>query len=248
MGVLCAVFGGVAWWTVPRSSETRGGGNVREKLRRFDLLGALLATAGVAMVTAGLTLVGLVRDGWRTPYILVLLIVGVLALVCFVFWEADIEHPLMPLKIWKDRNFSLLVAILSLCFCGFSGNLLWLCLIWQRIEHNTPLLVDANGRKTSPCSSQWDLHRNHRRDDDASCWEQDIPDARCFRVCDLQHVAKCRLGAYHLLGVEFPGSDLDDSWSRLSVHCDECVCVEPPSHRAAVIREWYLDYHVSLFE
>lgn len=143
LGVLCAIFGGVAWWVVPRDVEARSSVGRMENLKCFDLLGVMLAIAGVAMVTACLTLSGLATNGWRTPYILVLLTVGILALVCFILWEGHFDHPLMPLGIWKDRNFSLLVAILSLCFCGFSGNLLWLCLIWQRIELNTPLLVDA---------------------------------------------------------------------------------------------------------
>ncbi|KAK5268756.1 hypothetical protein LTR40_014248, partial [Exophiala xenobiotica] len=47
----------------------------------------------------------------------------------------------MPLKVWKDRNFSLVVSVLLLGFYGFSGNLFWLTLMWQRIHHVSPLMV-----------------------------------------------------------------------------------------------------------
>ena len=143
LAVLSAIATLIACLTVPKDSESRIDGFSVKKFQHFDLLGALLATTGIATVTASLTLAGLAAHGWRTPYILVLLILGMLALICFVFWEDRFRTPLMPLSVWKDRNFSLLVAVLSLCFCGFAGNLLWLCLMWQRIQHNTPLLVDA---------------------------------------------------------------------------------------------------------
>lgn len=46
-------------------------------------------------------------DGWKSAHIIAMLIVGCLFLVGFVFWESYWEHPLMPLHVWRDRNFSL---------------------------------------------------------------------------------------------------------------------------------------------
>lgn len=129
--------------TVPEDIVSKVNRSSSVTVKQFDLISALLASSGIAMITVSLTLAGLASHGWRIPHILVLLILGLLVLALFVFRQGRSEHPLMPLKIWADKNFSLLVTILSLCFCGFAGNLLWLCLLWQRVENNTPLLVDA---------------------------------------------------------------------------------------------------------
>lgn len=143
LAVISAIFSVIAYMTVPRDIESSVHKMGKRVLKQFDLVSALLATSGIAMITISLTSAGLASHGWRTPHVLVLLILGLLILTCFVFWQGRCDYPLMPLSIWTDKNFSLLVTILSLCFCGFAGNLLWLCLLWQRIENNTPLLVDA---------------------------------------------------------------------------------------------------------
>ncbi len=35
-----------------------------------------------------------------------MLIIGILLLAAFVYWEKIYANPLMPLHIWKDRNFT----------------------------------------------------------------------------------------------------------------------------------------------
>ncbi len=46
-------------------------------------------------------------DGWRTPYVIVMLLLGVLLIGAFIYWEHIFSRPLMPLFIWKDKNFCL---------------------------------------------------------------------------------------------------------------------------------------------
>lgn len=81
-------------------------------------------------------------------------------IAAFIWWQGVFKHPLMPLYIWKDKNFSLvnklldlyrrpltdypqLVVTLCLGFLGFSGNAFWLCLYYQVVEDNTPLSIAA---------------------------------------------------------------------------------------------------------
>ena len=139
--VIYAFFTLAAWWTVPPDAEQSVGGFNRETLAQFDFLGAFLAVTGIAFFTASLTLAGDAPNGWRTSYVIALLILGVLMIVGCVYWQSIFKHPLMPLSIWKDRNFSLLVSILFLGFYGFSGNLFWISLVWQRIAGEAPLIV-----------------------------------------------------------------------------------------------------------
>lgn len=45
--------------------------------------------------------------GWRTSYVLVLLLLGIALMGSFIGWEGWCKYPAMPLRIWRDRNFSL---------------------------------------------------------------------------------------------------------------------------------------------
>jgi hypothetical protein len=45
--------------------------------------------------------------GWKTPHVLVLLIVGVLLIAVFIVWEIKYPHSMIDMNIWKDRDFSL---------------------------------------------------------------------------------------------------------------------------------------------
>jgi len=101
----------------------------------------LLAVAGIAMFTASLTLAGDAPKGWRTPYVIALLVVGLVLVGGFIYWQSIFRYPLMPLQVWKDRNFSLVVSVLCLGFYGFIGNTFWLTLMWQRIYHRSPLMI-----------------------------------------------------------------------------------------------------------
>ena len=139
--VIYAFFTAAAWWTVPPDTEQRVGGFNRETLAQFDFLGAFLAVTGIAMFTASLTLASDAPNGWATSYVIAMLIIGVLMIGACIYWQSIFKHPLMPLSIWKDRNFTLVVSILCLGFYGFSGNLFWIALVWQRIENESPLIV-----------------------------------------------------------------------------------------------------------
>ncbi|TFY77725.1 hypothetical protein EWM64_g6287 [Hericium alpestre] len=60
--------------------------------KRIDWLGALLITAGLVLVIFVLSDGELAPQKWRTPYIIVLLILGVLLVVAFVFWQLYLER------------------------------------------------------------------------------------------------------------------------------------------------------------
>lgn len=47
----------------------------------------------------------------------------------------------MPLWVWKDRNFSLLMATFCLGFAGFSSISFWLSLYLQEVKHRTALEI-----------------------------------------------------------------------------------------------------------
>lgn len=80
---------------------------------KMDYIGALLSTAGLILLQFVLSGGGVY--GWGQPFIIALLIVCVLMLVGFVVLEKYISNPIMPLSLWKIRNFA------GLWIAGFTG-------------------------------------------------------------------------------------------------------------------------------
>jgi EmrB/QacA subfamily drug resistance transporter len=68
---------------------------------RLDLPGALLGTAGTAALVYGF--IQAAEQGWGTPT-LVPLVAGALLLAGFVAFEARTRDPLVPLRLFADRN------------------------------------------------------------------------------------------------------------------------------------------------
>ncbi len=66
---------------------------------------------------------------------------GVLLIIVFLWWESVFQFPLMPLGVWRDRNFSLIMAIMLLGFMGFTPAQFWLSLYLQRVQHLSALNV-----------------------------------------------------------------------------------------------------------
>ncbi|KAL8408722.1 hypothetical protein RB594_007241 [Gaeumannomyces avenae] len=116
---------------------------LREKLgdffRRFDSVGAFLTLFGTGMFTAAITLGP--EDGWGAPQVIALLVVGLVLIAVFLYWETIWPHPLMPPKIWKDRNFTLLIVTLVFGFMSFQSASFWLALFLQQIQRRDPLDV-----------------------------------------------------------------------------------------------------------
>ena len=66
---------------------------------------------------------------------------GLALIGLFVYWESVSLDPLMPTHIWKDRDFSLLMAILVLGFTGFSSSAFWISVYMQRVKQYSALEV-----------------------------------------------------------------------------------------------------------
>ncbi|MGN8051123.1 MFS transporter [Curtobacterium sp. 22159] len=71
---------------------------------RVDVVGAVLAVLGVGGVVLGL--IEQERLGWGAPVVVAALVVGGAALVAFVPWERRTAAPLVPLELFRARNFT----------------------------------------------------------------------------------------------------------------------------------------------
>lgn len=80
---------------------------------RFDLIGAIIFTAGLVCLLIGLT--GGIGSGWLSPPILALLIGGVVAFIIFAFYERRVPYPMLDLHLFDNRvyGFSVAAALLQ---------------------------------------------------------------------------------------------------------------------------------------
>jgi len=117
-----------------------------EKDARVDWIGAVLVTSGLVLITFVLGQGPLATDGFRTPYIIALLIVGVIIILSFIGWEHYLVQrtampPLMRLELWTRGNgkFSAILGIAFLQTCAFMSWLFWAQLYYQTYKDYTPL-------------------------------------------------------------------------------------------------------------
>ena len=76
----------------------------RGPARHPDPLGAVLSIVGMTAVVWAI--ISVPADGIGSAKVLGGFTVGVVALVAFALWERGNEHPMVPLELFKDRNFS----------------------------------------------------------------------------------------------------------------------------------------------
>ena len=87
--------------------------------RKFDWLGALLSTG--ALVTLLLALTNGHTSGWMSPTMLVFITSAVIMLATFIWWELRITAPLLDLRLFKRKVFSLGVSAHFMLFLGSSA-------------------------------------------------------------------------------------------------------------------------------
>jgi EmrB/QacA subfamily drug resistance transporter len=84
---------------------------------RIDMRGALLVCGGMGLAVLGLQQASV--WGWGSPATWLCLIVGLALLGAFVRFELRAEQPLVPLRLFADRGFTvdnIVLFLLSICF------------------------------------------------------------------------------------------------------------------------------------
>lgn len=84
----------------------------------IDWTGAILCTFGLASTVYAL--IEQPKLGWDSPLIYWPLIAGVLALITFLWWERRIKDPMLPLSLFKVRNFSVGNLATTSIYAGLS--------------------------------------------------------------------------------------------------------------------------------
>jgi EmrB/QacA subfamily drug resistance transporter len=113
---------------------------------------ARLDLPGLGLVSVGLFGIvwGLVRgngQGWSSPEIVGSLVVGALLVAAFALWESRTEQPMLPLRFFRSRTFSLANVASLLMFFGMFGSIFLLSQFFQTVQGYSPL---ASGLRVLP--------------------------------------------------------------------------------------------------
>src|ERR1700677_3186704 len=124
IGALVAVL---ASRVLPESARSTG---------RFDLPGAVTVTAGVAALVYGLSNAATTSNGvshWGDTKVIISLVAAVVLLVAFVFIEVRSKHPLLPMRVLRNRNRSGSYLVMLLLGTALFGMFFFLTLFVQDV-------------------------------------------------------------------------------------------------------------------
>src|SRR6185503_1653971 len=110
---------------VPESRDEEDAG-------KLDLIGAGLATISLAAIV--FALIESSRSGWGNTFVLGALAVGLLMLPVFIWVEARRPHPMLPLSLFKSRNFTGANLLTLFLYSALSGALFFLPLLLIQVK------------------------------------------------------------------------------------------------------------------
>ncbi|MFB9466951.1 MDR family MFS transporter [Streptomyces cinereospinus] len=100
---------------------------------RIDFLGAALLTVGITAIVL-VTTWGGTEYAWTSAVIMELIGIGVASLAGFVFWQTRAAEPILPLHIFRSRNFTLMSFIGFVVGFVMFGATLFLPLYQQSVQ------------------------------------------------------------------------------------------------------------------
>ncbi|RZT28226.1 EmrB/QacA subfamily drug resistance transporter [Kribbella sp. VKM Ac-2569] len=117
----------------------------RGTAKQLDLLGLVLATSGVLSVVWGV--VHGADDGWTSAGVLGSLIAGGVLLAAFLGWERRTVAPMLPLRLFSVRSFSVVNVVAFTFAVGVFGAVFLLAQFFQVVQGYTPF---QSGVRTLP--------------------------------------------------------------------------------------------------
>ncbi|MEU5717110.1 MDR family MFS transporter [Streptomyces sp. NPDC020403] len=100
---------------------------------KVDYLGAVLLTVGITAIVL-VTTWGGTEYAWDSAVIMELIALGVASLVGFLFVETKAAEPIMPLHIFRSRNFTLMSVVGFMAGFVMFGAVLFLPLFQQSVQ------------------------------------------------------------------------------------------------------------------
>ena len=140
LAIACCVFGSASIFVIPSTPSKENPQN-----QKFDYLGAVSGVASLVLFNVAWNQAPIV--GWGNPYVIVLLILGVLIFGLFLFIEKRADQALIPPGALSGK-VGFVLACIGLSWSSFG---IWVYYVVQFIEnlrHASPLEVTA---QVVPC-------------------------------------------------------------------------------------------------
>ncbi|MGY2030279.1 DHA2 family efflux MFS transporter permease subunit [Nocardia gipuzkoensis] len=113
--------------------------------RRLDPAGLLLSAGGVLAIVWGV--IHGADDGWTSASVLSALLGGAVLLVALVVWELRVPEPMLPLRLFRSRAFSVSNVVGFAFSVGVFGSIFLLAQYFQVVQGYSPL---ESGLRTMP--------------------------------------------------------------------------------------------------
>jgi EmrB/QacA subfamily drug resistance transporter len=104
---------------------------------KLDLRGALCISGALAGITYGL--IGASSSGWGSAPVLIPLLAGLALLALFVVVEAREAEPMLPLSVFRSRQFSAANAVTFVVYGALGGSTFLIPVVLQQVRHYSPL-------------------------------------------------------------------------------------------------------------
>ncbi|RYO60401.1 hypothetical protein AA0116_g5770 [Alternaria tenuissima] len=140
LAIIYLVVAIIAGFTVPVDDSDKLPLTV-DSFKQFDVIGAALIIGGIGLFSTALSAGPDAAQGFKSTYILVFLILGVVLIVAFILWETRFPFPLMPMNVWRDREFCLIMVVLVPGFLVFPPMTFFIALYLQELFHYSALLT-----------------------------------------------------------------------------------------------------------
>lgn len=102
----------------------------------LDLPGALAATAGISALV--FAIIESAERGWSDPLILSTLVGSAVMLALFITIEQRVDHPMLPLHFFKERDFTGSVVVIGLMFFAGPAAFFFLTQFFQIVQGRDP--------------------------------------------------------------------------------------------------------------
>ena len=112
-----------------------------EETGKLDLVGAALATVSLGAIVYGL--IESSRLGFHSPVVIIALSSSLIFLFAFVVVEARRRHPMMPLTLFRSRNFTGANLLTLFLYAALAGTLFFLPLNLIQVQGYSPTAAGA---------------------------------------------------------------------------------------------------------
>jgi EmrB/QacA subfamily drug resistance transporter len=112
-----------------------------EASRGVDVLGIVLSAVGLGGPV--FALIEQPSHGFGDPLVAIPLVVGVASFAAFVWWESLARSPMLPLELFRSRNFSVVNGATLCVYAGLYGAIFFVTLFLQQVAGYTAFEAGA---------------------------------------------------------------------------------------------------------